>query len=141
MMYVRGGVLLASALMIAACSGSDSSHESEVSRGAAGVAPVINGCVLEPNTQCPGVNLSRQDLSGMDGQGKLTGINLRGANLSNADLSGATFFETDLRGANLNGANLAGADLENAYFYDTDIGNTNICQTTMPGGEIWNDDC
>jgi len=43
-------------------------------------SPVINGCVLEPQTQCVDANLQGADLSNMD---------LRGANFKGADLSGA----------------------------------------------------
>lgn len=65
----------------------------------------VNGCALQPGTQCPRKNLSDQDLSGAD----LRGANLQGADLTRADLKGAL-----LRGANLMGATLDGANLSHA---------------------------
>jgi uncharacterized protein YjbI with pentapeptide repeats len=138
---MRGSVLLAGVLMVAACGGSESSQEAEITRGAAGSAPVINGCVLEPNTQCPGADLSGANLSGSTLGGEPTGIDLTRANLSGANLSRADFYQTSLRGANLSGADLSGADLTEARVAGYDLIGAKLCNTTMPSGNVNNDDC
>lgn len=138
---MRGSVLLAGVLMVAACGGSDSSQEAEVTRGAAGAVKVINGCALEPNTQCPGVDLSRANLSGSTLGGEPTGIDLTGANLSGANLTGADFYQTSLRGANLSGADLSGADFTEARLGAVELMGAKTCNTIMPSGWVNNDDC
>ena len=55
----------------------------------------INGCNIEPQTSCPGIDLAGADLFGAD---------LSGADLSGANLAGAQLELADLRGADLAGA-------------------------------------
>lgn len=73
-------------------------------------ATVIGSCRIEIRTECPGANLSNQNLSGV----MLSYSNLRGANLSGANLTGAQLWGAKLDGANLTGAILTGANLERA---------------------------
>jgi hypothetical protein len=91
---------------------------------------VCNGCVIEANAQCPGVDLSGYALGGQAMQGadlrkanlsgaRLAQVAFTGADLSGADLSGADLSQTDLTGANLSGANLSGATVEGTYWSKT----------------------
>ncbi len=131
---------------------------------------VINGCVIEPNTDCThvGQGLKYKDLTNADLRGAnlsgltLHGSSLRGANLSQANLRGVEFdmaalVEADLseadltdayfslsevRGANLQGAILTNVNLQHAR----DAGTVNLegakfCNTTLPDGTVRNDDC
>lgn len=86
---------------------------------------VVNGCLIQPNTQCYGADLSGADLSGADltlarlAFARLTRANLSDARLviaglSNTDLRGAVLTRADVRGANLSGSNLSGANLVDA---------------------------
>ena len=68
-------------------------------------AKTINGCKIEPATDCRGAILVGADLSHFD---------LGGADLTDANLHGADLRSADLRNANLSGADLSGADLTNA---------------------------
>jgi uncharacterized protein YjbI with pentapeptide repeats len=95
-------------------------------------ARVIDGCVIQPRTECPGANLMDADLRNADLRGaslqraRLVGSAMQGANLSGADLTGAdvrgyataavftALDGADLSGADLSGANLSGAGLERA---------------------------
>jgi hypothetical protein len=61
---------------------------------------LINGCLIQPYTACPGANLTGADLTGAD----LTGADLidallpRGANLSGMDLRWATWVDGTICG-------------------------------------------
>lgn len=112
---------------------------------------VINPCVLEPNGDCAGFNLSQRNLSGVDLHGvSLVGTDLRGVDLSNANLSGANLQGADLRGTNLTGANLQGANLTSAKLglwvpesgigeFRTDLTKANLLKATgvPPVEELW----
>ncbi|MEI8051523.1 MAG: pentapeptide repeat-containing protein [Actinomycetes bacterium] len=91
---------------------------------------VCNGCIIEANAQCPGVDLSRYALGGQAMQGadlrkanlsgaRLAQVAFTGADLSGANLSGADLSQTDLTGANLSGADLSGATVEGTYWSKT----------------------
>jgi uncharacterized protein YjbI with pentapeptide repeats len=80
-------------------------------------APVLNGCVIQALTKCPGVDLTGADLSGA----QLSLADLRGANLSGANLSGAIVDTADLTDAELNGANLTNASLQNIKLSEADL--------------------
>jgi uncharacterized protein YjbI with pentapeptide repeats len=131
---------------------------------------VINGCVIEPNTDCTGVgtglkyaNLSGADLSGAN----LSGLTLHGASLRNANLSGANLQRVELDMASLANADLTGADLTDAYFTLSNVAGANFqsailtnvdlrgangardaildgarfCNTILPDGTTRNDHC
>jgi hypothetical protein len=125
-------------------------------------SPVINGCWIEPNADCPFRQMAGVDLSGLDLSGanlfsvNLTGANLTGANLSGANLTSATLTSanlsgTSLSGANLpsanlsgailTGANLTGADLTSANLTGVDVTSAYLCNTMMPDGSYNNSDC
>ncbi len=112
----------------------------------------INGCKIEPNTQCEGAslqlenmrwadlqgaNLSGADLSGADLSGAdLEGANLSGADLSWADLSDATLRWADLSGARLDGAHLRGADLMGADLRRARLVGTDLRDTDLIGADL-----
>lgn len=71
---------------------------------------VIDGCILQPYTKCPEVNLSGANLEGINLQGAfLMGANLRNTILRNANLIDAFLYDADLTGADLSGADLSKA--------------------------------
>ena len=80
-------------------------------------AKTVNGCKIEPATDCRGadlvgVDLSKSQLSAADfTDAELRGANLRGANLNWANLSNA-----DLRGSNMRESILSGAILRGARY-------------------------
>ena len=73
-------------------------------------AKTINGCKIEPATDCRGAILVGADLSHFD----LSGADLTDADLSDADLSGAILWNAGLNGADLSGADLSNANLVGA---------------------------
>jgi Pentapeptide repeats (8 copies) len=82
----------------------------------------VNGCRIEANTSCPGVDLTDADLSGED--------------LSGADLSGATMRETNLSDANLTEANLTSAQITDANFQDADLTRANLTDAVIEGTDL-----
>src|SRR3546814_9284428 len=63
----------------------------------------INGCVLQPESQCANADLRGADLSNQDLRRiNLAGANLSGANLRHANLDLANLEKADLTGATLN---------------------------------------
>lgn len=127
------------------------------------IATEINGCKIQPDTQCPGADLSSADLGAITSKGhpgrlpaKLSGGNFSGANFEGAymariDLSGADLSNANLKGANLYQAALFEADLSGADLTDVDLSFTDMddavtegtifCQTTMPDTSINNKGC
>ncbi len=110
------------------------------------LAITVNGCEIEPFSNCPGAIISFARLSGVDlSYANLTGAVITGADLVSATLFGADLSFTDLVGtnlsfsdlsfANLTGAglsfarlpfaNLNGADLSFADMDDSDLRNAN----------------
>ena len=87
----------------------------------------INGCKIEPNTQCEGASLQLENMRWADLQGaNLSGADLSGADLRAADLRYADLRDADLTGAHLRGADLAGADLRRARLVGTDLRDTDL---------------
>ena len=90
----------------------------------------MNGCKIQPNTDCKGAKLAGADLhdanlSGANLEGAdLTGTNLMSSNLTNANLSGAKVWFTDMQSADLTGAKTTGAEFANA----------NLIHATCPDG-------
>ena len=82
----------------------------------------INGCKIEPYTQCEGANLSGEDLSGSD----LSYANLRHALMDGADLREADLRVSDLSYAYLNYADLAGASLGSADLREADLSGADL---------------
>lgn len=118
----------------------------------------VNGCTIEPGTECEGADLRSANLSGVDLSGAdlanadLTEANLTEADLSSADLSGATLESANLSqanlshanisGANFTGANLTGTNLSGAtYDDDTSFDNTIRCNTTRADGSTDDASC
>lgn len=95
----------------------------------------INGCVIEPNTQCPNADLSWADLSNAN----LTGANLSGANLDGANLQYANLDSANLDGAQANGTNFANAWLGNATWVDGSNCGENMMAGMCQGRSISND--
>ncbi len=111
------------------------------------LALTVNGCDIEPFSNCPGAVISFSHLSGVDlSYANLTGAVITGADLVSATLFGVDLSFTDLVGtnlsfsdlsfANLTGAglsfarlpfaNLNGADLSFADLDDSDLRNANL---------------
>lgn len=78
---------------------------------------VVNGCVIQPGSQCTGADLRNVDL---------TNVDLDNANLIKAQLSGATLTGASLVDAGLYGANLSGVNLQWANLSGTDLRATNL---------------
>jgi uncharacterized protein YjbI with pentapeptide repeats len=120
-------------------------------------AIVLNGCVLQPYSQCPGVDLATggKDLDLQDLI--LNNINFSGANLAmamlgqvnltDANLSGANLAGAYLRNTHLDGADLSGADLRGATLVGAMITNANLTAATLDGADFhcahiyWDDYC
>ena len=80
----------------------------------AGAQLVLDGCVLQAYTKCPGANLSNAILEGIN----LQGAYLKGAKLKNTILRNANLIDVYLYEADLTGADLSGADLSKAIWPD-----------------------
>ena len=115
--------------VLAGCGGSDGPE-------------TVNGCVIEPSTTCPNVDLSGADLEGADlsratlSGTNLEGTNLSGANLAEADLSGAQIVDTDLSDADLTSANLTGATISG-----TNLDGATLCGTVRTDGTVDDTSC
>ena len=95
-------------------------------------ALVINGCTIEPGTECPMSDLFDADLAGADlRNADLSRTNLAFANLSDANLSGAY-----LHWSNLSGANLSYADLSNSTLFRAYLGGSNLQGANLSGAYI-----
>ncbi|HEX2345550.1 MAG TPA: pentapeptide repeat-containing protein [Gaiellaceae bacterium] len=118
------------AILAAGCGGSDG-PESEV-----------NGCAIQPATQCAGADLSSANLEGADlssanlSGANLEGTNLSGANLSEANLTSAQIVETDLSDADLTGTNLTGATISG-----TNLEGATLCGTIKTDGTTDDTSC
>ena len=116
-------------VLLAGCGGSDGPE-------------TVNGCVIEPSTSCPSVDLSGADLSGADltratlSSANLEGTNLSDANLTEANLSGAQLVDTDLSGADLTSANLTDATISGA-----NLEGATLCGTTRTDGTVDDTSC
>ena len=82
----------------------------------------INGCKLEPASNCAGMDLRKADLSNMDLRKiNFDGANLAGANLRHAQLDLSTFEKANLADANLTRASLQQASLRGANLDNTKL--------------------
>lgn len=110
--------------------------------GSGGPESEVNGCAIQPATQCPGAdlsgaNLGDADLSGANLSGtNLEGTNLSGANVSEANLSSAQLVDTDLSDADLTGANLTGATISG-----TNLEGATLCGTIRTDGTTDDTSC
>jgi hypothetical protein len=66
-------------------------------RGCTRLCGSVNGCVIEPYTQCPGRNLQGASILNT----RVQYSNFAAANFTNANLSGSVFYESDLSNAGL----------------------------------------
>ena len=97
---VRGLITVAIAVLVCSCA-----------------KTIINGCKIEPATDCRGVNLVGADLSNSElSAADFTGAVLRGADLRGANLNWANLSKADLRGSNMRGSILSGAILREARY-------------------------
>ena len=88
--------------------------------------PTINGCKLEPASNCAGMDLRNADLSNMN----LRKINFNGANLSGANLRHTQLDLSTFDKANLSGANLTRASLQQASLRGANLNNTKLVAIT-----------
>jgi uncharacterized protein YjbI with pentapeptide repeats len=115
-------------------------------------APVINGCVIQPQTSCPGLFAPNANLSGayliganltgavlglanLTGAG-LTSANLTSANLTEANLTGAVLADGTLTNAILNFANFTGANLEGAILGGAQLNSANLTGAKVGGAQL-----
>jgi carbonic anhydrase/acetyltransferase-like protein (isoleucine patch superfamily) len=92
----------------------------------------VNGCIVEPNADCPNANLSNYDLAGAD---------LTHANLSGANLSYDYFSVANLSGANLTNANMNGDELWSPNGQTlSDVASVTWSNTTCPDDTNSNND-
>jgi uncharacterized protein YjbI with pentapeptide repeats len=115
-------------------------------------ATVINGCVIQPQTSCPGLFALNANLSGaylmganlsgaflglanLTGAG-LTSANLTGANLTEANLTGAVLADGTLSNAILNFANFTGANLEGAILGNAQLNSANFTGANLGGAQL-----
>ena len=129
MKLARLGVLSVVVIALAGCGGSDGPES-------------VNGCAIEPATQCPSVDFTGANLEGAD----LSGANLSGANLTDTNLSGADLASANLAGAQIVDADLSGADLTRANLTGATITGTNLddavlCGTTRTDGTTDDTSC
>ncbi len=120
----------------------DDAGDDDVMRLAGSEVKVINGCRIEPGTQCPRADLRRADLTGADlvyaylSGADLTGANLWGANLSGANLRGANLRGVNLPYADLSGADLSGVNLSNASLWGADLSGANLSDAALWGAYL-----
>jgi uncharacterized protein YjbI with pentapeptide repeats len=88
---------------------------------------VVNGCLIEAYTKCPGADLHGADLYGVD---------LHGADLSQANLTDAIVAQADVSLADLPGAELNGADLTGDNLRRTDLRGASLVNTDLPGSDL-----
>ena len=110
--------------------------------GSGGPESEVNGCAIQPATQCPGADLSGANLEDADlssanlSGANLEGTNLSGANLSEANLASAQIVDTDLSDADLTGANLTGATISG-----TNLEGATLCGTIRTDGTTDDTSC
>ena len=128
------------------------------------VAKEINGCRIEPDTQCPGVDLEGADLGAITAGshhvarraadlsgGNFKGANFEGAYMARVELDGADLSDVNFRGTNLHQSSLFEADLSGADLTDADLGFADMedavidgaifCRTTMPDTSVNSSGC
>ena len=102
----------------------------------------VNGCKIEPNTSCPGVDLTDEDLSDEDLSGAdLSGATLVGTNLSDANLTEANLSNSRITNANLDDANLTRTNLTGATIDATSLTGATLCGTIRTNGTIDDTSC
>lgn len=97
-----------------------------------GGGQVINGCTIQPGTQCRDADLRQADLAGAN----LSGASLQSADLHNADLSGANLVGADLEGARLVRADLHLADLTDGNLHRADLYDANVAGANLAGARL-----
>ncbi|RIK86324.1 MAG: hypothetical protein DCC67_02925 [Planctomycetota bacterium] len=113
-------------------------------RGARGVDPVFENCVLDDadfsGADVPGANLVRSSAL----RASFQAADLRGARFDNADCQGASFVAADLFEAVFAGANLTDADLSDGSFFRAEFLDARItrlrfdrCNLNMTKLEQW----
>ncbi len=80
----------------------------------------INGCVIQPDSNCAGADLRGADLSNQD---------MRKMNLAGADLTDANLQESKLSEANLGNATMTGTRRHYATFQGTNMEGCIDCPT------------
>ena len=122
-------VALALVALASACGGSDGPES-------------VNGCEIQAQTSCPGVDLSDAELEGADLSGAdLSGATLAGTNLSDANLSEANLTDAEITDADLSDADLTGATLEGATISGTNLDGATLCGTIRTDGTTDDSSC
>jgi uncharacterized protein YjbI with pentapeptide repeats len=111
-------------------------------RVAASEAIVLNGCRLEPATNCSFAKLENASLRGVDLSDAsmhgavLSGADLRDANLQRADFQVGNLSKADLRGANLQEAHLFANDLRGAQLQGANLQRVNLQDAHLEGANL-----
>jgi hypothetical protein len=107
-----------------------------------GEAEVVNGCVIQPFTECLNLDLGEIDLTREAwGAVNFSGSDLDGTDAQQAGLEGAIFVKSSLRNsdfqlAGLQDANFSGANLEHANFVAAFLGNANFENANLAGANL-----
>ena len=134
--------------------------------GTVNVTPLpnqIGDCILEPDTDCQGQDLSHSDLSPARSNSWSQGLtaDLEGSNFSNMNWTGSNLTSANLEHANFTGANLTGVNFAEAFMWEVNLTNADLtdanlsfadiedavldgtifCRTTMPDGKENNSGC
>ena len=102
-------------------------------------APVVDGCVLQAETECSNATLNNVDLAGLD----LTGADFSDVYLSNADFAGAnlqnaTFNQTDGSSIDFSNANLSEAVFAESDYTSPNFSGANVLITIFTLDQITN---
>ena len=118
---------------------------------------MIDGCRIEPETECRGANLAgafllkanlaRSDLREVNLEGadlrevNLRKVDLTGSTVTKADVTGGRLQKSDLDKADFRESNLTNATLKGASAEGTNFAGTLRCRTTRTNGTVDNSGC
>ena len=100
-------------------------------------SPVIKGCVIQPWTSCPGIDLTGTNLFGANiSRANFTGANFTRVNLTQAILYFANFTGANFTGGNFTRANFTGAKLTAAKFRNSYLWSADLTDTDLTGADL-----
>lgn len=124
------GLAIACALLVSAA------------RAGATESIVLNGCRIEPATNCSFAKLANASLRGVDLSDAsmhgavFSGADLRDANLQRVDFQVGNLSQADLRGANLEGAHLFANNLRGAQLQGANLQHVNLQDAHLEGANL-----
>jgi len=111
-------------------------------RVAAAESTAVNGCRIEPETNCSFAKLENASLRGVDLSDAslhgavLSGADLRDSNLQRVDFQVGNLSKADLRGANLEGAHLFANNLRGAQLQGANLQHVNLLDAHLEGANL-----